>query len=151
MGTYRFSKCGNCGHFFETGEWGRDSAFGPPMIKCSLCDSLNKTNYTLFRDMSFFKKASVIFGQFFRVLLFGIGGIFFSIGWIWNFLDLPGVIQNGVDSIVGFLLMLAIPIGILIYAISEIRSFLNLFKTIKTYEKMYDKNKGFLWSNEWFS
>ena len=151
MGTYRFSKCGNCGHIFESGEWGRDSAFGPPIIKCSLCNNLNKTNYTLFRDMSFFKKLSVISGQFFRVLLFGIFGIFFSIGWVWKIVDLPGVIQNGVQSIVGFLLSLTIPIGVLIYAISEIKGFLNLFKTIEAYEKMYDKNEGFLWSSEWFN
>ena len=157
MAVYRFSKCGNCGDRFENMAEGGDSAYGPPFIKCSSCNHLNKTKYTLWRDLSILKKISVMFGQIVRLIMYGIGGIVASIVIAYHTFIKS---SNGFDSNLEYMLsinnwfaiilFLLVILGLLYLAKSEIKGFFNLFKTFKYQENLYDKNKGFLWSYEWF-
>lgn len=136
---------------------GADSAYGPPFVKCSSCDHLNRTKYTLWRDMSIFKKTSVLFGQIIRALVYGVFPIGFSIVWThYHFVSSMKGFDSGlaymlsINNWFGIIFFSLIPIGMVFLGTSEIKKFFNLFKTFKYDENLFDKNKGFLWSYEWF-
>ncbi|MDB4037210.1 hypothetical protein N9473_03975 [Polaribacter sp.] len=136
---------------------GGDSAFGPPNIKCSSCQHTNKTRYKLFRDMSFLQKTSILLGQTFRAITIGLTGIFMGCVIGYKFLVEPTDGFNtsfeymlSINNWFGIILFVVLSVGTFWFGISEIRGFLNLFKTIRSFEDKYDNNEGFLWSNEWY-
>ena len=134
MATYQTTKCGSCGTTWDS-MGAVDSNIGPPKVKCRFCNGMNKTKMYLYRDANWFGRLyhwatslvyAIIFGGI--LLMVGIGGLLgkFDAGWI-------GYTIGFVALVVSFIMF---------------KNVLDIPKSIKNLEKLYDKNGGFLWSDE---
>lgn len=148
MGTYSSTSCGNCGQVWQNMESGRNSSFGSPIIKCRACHSLNESESKLYRDMNLFEKGFFWSGQIFlNGLIYGIGGILMGLHFIDRFDMLERLVQ-GFGFYSAF--MVAVFFAFMGYGVSNIYGLIKLLSTIKKIQALYDKNGGFLWSNEEF-
>jgi hypothetical protein len=155
MGTYQISKCGHCKKTWASMEYLADSSCGPSIIKCVLCDSLNLTRMKLYRDMTFFKRfifwlvrgiVKPIFGLF--MLGLGIGFLY------WQYLTIdeggqtPMSHMFEINNWFTIIFFNAIAIGLGWLGILNIRDSLSIKMQINQMEKLFDKNGGYLWSNQ---
>jgi hypothetical protein len=136
MATYQTTNCGSCGITWDS-MGAVDSNIGPRKIKCRICNGINNTDMYLYRDANWFGKLYywvtslvyvIIFGGI--SLLVGIGGIIGkfeeAVGWF--------------GYVIGFF-------G-LAYSFYMFKGVYDIPKSIKQLEEIYDKNGGFLWSDE---
>ena len=135
MAVYTTTKCGSCGAKWEDDSVRVFSSVGPPLVKCKACNINNKTSLKLYRDMSTFDRLFFWLGQGAYCFVFGPLGLGSAIS-IAFYTDFNIFLRIIISIILGCL-------GILV--------FFNLFtkpQQIKDMEELFDKNGGFLWSNE---
>jgi len=135
MAVYTTTSCGSCGAKWEVMSVGTTSPVGPPLVKCKVCHVKNKTSCKLYRDMSGFERLLFWLGESIYCFVFGPIG-------------LGGAI--GIAFYADFNIFLRIIIAIILLGLGTL-VFVNLFtkpQQIKDMEKLFDKNGGFLWSNE---
>ena len=113
MGNYTITRCGICSETWEAVSAPASTLFGAPNVKCKSCGIINKTRFTLYRDMSVGLKMFFLFGQFVFKFFLGVLGLL--------------LIYPGIRILLDVFLT---------------------FKIIKSIQNTYDKNGGFLWSNE---
>lgn len=122
-------RCGHCNVLWTSEVEESDSLCGPPHIKCRSCKKINNTNRVLYRDMDIGDKIWVFGGLFLAVLFYGIFPVVLGVfAIIW-----------GKDA------------GVIAIAIGAFGIWWGLFKQIDFFKKndaLYDKNGGFVWSNE---
>ena len=138
MGVYTSTSCGSCGANWEFMSYGRRNQVGPPYVKCKVCNAVNKTSSKLYRDIGTFRRIYFWLDQGFSNLFFGIGGFSMVYGFVF-YSEAPDV---GVFLKI-FITLMGGGLGVF--------QFYNLFTTpkqIRNIEELYDKNGGFLWSDE---
>tara|TARA_R110002020_G_scaffold425459_2_gene634886 strand:- start:1684 stop:2088 length:405 start_codon:yes stop_codon:yes gene_type:complete len=122
-------RCGHCNVLWTSEVEESDSLCGPPHIKCRACKKINNTNRVLYRDMDIGDKIWVFGGLFLAVLFYGIFPVVLGVfAIIW-----------GKDA------------GVIAIGIGAFGIWWGLFKQIDFFKKndaLYDKNGGFVWSNE---
>ena len=135
MGKYKTTKCGHCKHYWEILAPAGSAVVGPPIIKCRNCNGLNRTSRNLYRDVKVSQKIYFWAGTLISSIIFGIGGIAGGIGLISN-KDKSGTLGIIMGSF---------------FLIFGVLNFYILYKTkdgLKVMEDDFDKNGGFLWSDE---
>tara|TARA_B100000900_G_scaffold358948_1_gene330128 strand:+ start:2145 stop:2549 length:405 start_codon:yes stop_codon:yes gene_type:complete len=121
-------KCGHCGYSWRNGVEESDGLCGPPLIKCRICNKINKTNRVLFKDLNIVQKIRVYGNLVISVLVFGIIPLIAGI---------VGIFKGEYFFVIMFI------IGVFF-------TWFGLFKEINYYKErdaLYDL-KGFLWSDE---
>tara|TARA_Y100000766_G_C18897840_1_gene601877 strand:+ start:144 stop:572 length:429 start_codon:yes stop_codon:yes gene_type:complete len=142
MAIYTTSKCGNCGISFQFMSSSRDSGYGPPLIKCRNCLTLNKTKFKLYDDMGKFKKIRFWISNCGRLIIAGF--MLCALGVACLFFQPPDE-QSGILVLVG--------LGSFAYGIYH---FVNLYQFILyvkkgTIEKLCEENGGFMWSDAYYN
>ena len=125
-------RCGHCNVLWTSEVEESDSLCGPPHIKCRACKKINNTNRVLYRELGLGDKIWVFGGLFLAVLFYGILPVALGIcalvlGWGGEELSIIFILGGGFGLWWG------------------------LFKQIdflKKNDALYDKNGGFVWSNE---
>ena len=129
MGTViKDVKCGQCGDYWRIGVEESDGLCGPPLIKCRICNAINKNNRVLFRDLNIVQKIRVYGNLVLSVLFFGILPLIFG---------MIGIFKGEYFFVIFFI-------------IGVFYTWFGLFKQINYYKErdvLYDE-KGFLWSDE---
>ena len=146
MGIYKTTKCGFCDIKWEFLKPSLDDRLGPPIIKCQSCNTLNKTKSKLFRDLTQKEQKMIKFKNdklFFLINTFLIV-ISILLGWI-----LLGIEVED-RSLMGTLIVLSVPGLILFGSIKRIEEHESLDEIVSKIENEYDKNGGFIWSNQWY-
>ena len=136
MGVYTSISCGSCGANWEVWEYGRESKLGSPLVKCKVCQAINKTSSKLFRDMNFFQKIIFWINHIISTLFFATAGLVFGIGVAFYAEDWEGWTKY-------IVLLISI-----IFALYQFKEIYIIPKAIKSLEQIFDKNGGFLWSDE---
>lgn len=76
MGYYENIKCGNCGYSFTDGYVGSNGLLktymGVPYIKCTKCNSVNKTGFKPYSTFHWIEKIYHWFSIIFRYTVFGL-------------------------------------------------------------------------------
>ena len=133
MGVYTTTRCGYCNDKWEDMEWGSHPSIGPPFIKCRKCGGLNKTKQVLYRDASLGRKISFWFGQGLTALIYGVGAVGLGIGML--------------SSMESYRWIAFFPI---IFGMFQLYQLSQQKKDAKALEDSFDKNGGFVWSDEGF-
>jgi hypothetical protein len=137
MGTYTSSRCGHCGSTWQFMESGRNSKFGSPIVKCVTCKGLNKTNSKLYRDMNLFSRVLFWFRQ---AVTWGlINGLLPLVGGVYGLVKALEA-ESALGGIFATLFIL--------FGSYNLYGLTKLMDKIKETEDLFDKNGGFLWSNE---
>lgn len=136
MGKYQTTKCGYCGINWAIMS-AVDSNIGPPKVKCRNCDEINNTEMYLYRDANWFGKLYYWVSSLINVIIFG--GISFVLG----IGGLSGKFDSGnLGYVVGLVA--------LVFSLFKFKDVFEIPKSIKNLERIYDKNGGFLWSDEYY-
>ena len=164
MSTYKTTRCGSCGTAWKFMERNPISIMlGPPKVKCRNCHSINSTDLTLPRDITpsqYQKLQRQVVAIYLRVI---ISAIIYAPVMVGSFYLALDFVQD--DKMV-FLGKLLFGLGFtslglyLLYNLWQTIIFYkevfaaNLIQTAldgnKWVEELYDKNSGFLWSDEWY-
>ena len=158
MGTYITTKCGHCNVKWEFLNSTRlNIKLGPPIIKCSSCNGLNKTKHKLYRDMNTFEKVWLYVEQTFLRFIFNLGVIIMGFGMLYGSLlmeEEDGTIPLNnmleIDNYFGIIIFLSIGLGIIWFGFNNLKQSFQLKEIIKIYEETHDKNGGFIWSHEYY-
>ena len=137
MGVLKSTSCGSCGAKWQVLESVGNNMLGSPLVKCRVCKSLNKTSLKLYRDMNLFKKIIFWTDTIFTHSILGFAALFFGIGV--GFFAEVSYMQKFIA------LIITIPLFIFLT-----KNLFYLPKAIKYFEETYDKNGGYLWSNEMY-
>ena len=136
---------------------------GPPKVKCRNCHSINSTEFTLPRDLTpsqFQKLNSQVYRIYFRVVLSAIiyapvMAVLFYLASVFatdNKIVFGGKLVFGLGFSFGGLYFLYNLFQTIIFFKSVFGK--NVIQTAlngnRWVEKLYDKNSGFLWSDEWY-
>lgn len=134
MSVHYTTRCGNCNKSFQFFEPGAKSWVGAPIVKCSACNTLNKTEQNLYRDLGLVDKLFFWVGQYLRRGIFIIVPIILTIGTIYKGeFDYSVLFVVSLMSIGGWF---------------EIQNLKALNPYINFLEKTHDKNNGFIWDYE---
>ncbi len=156
MGVYITTRCGHCNISWQLYKYGENSECGAPNVKCSSCQGMNGTRMDLYRNFDFGDKVAffvtdIIFPMGFGLIGLGIGGYFFYTSFIQqNFFDFSISNDPWYWILIGKLFILFIAFGPILFGLTIIYAKLNIYRQIKKMEKIYDKQGGFLWSNQQF-
>ena len=134
MGVYTTTKCGICGIAWEQWEYGQHPSIGTPFVKCRHCHGLNKTKQVLYRDSNLFTKISFWSGQIFSNLVQGVFPVVFSF--------FAFTYEDNSWIIILFGIMALLWGGNNLYHLTKTLDY------AKAIEELYDRNGGFLWSDE---
>lgn len=154
MGIYVTTKCGSCGKTWQSFHYGGNSICGAPYIKCYNCKNLNTTKMDLFRNFSFNDKVSfffteILFGSLFGLIGLIIGCYFFNTFFIeQNFFNFSLSNDPWYWILIGKLFVLIICLGPIFFGLQIIYNKITTYFQINKMEKTYDKQGGFLWSNQ---
>ena len=136
MAVYTTTSCGSCGAEWESMSVGKRNSVGPPLVKCKVCNTLNKTSHKLYRNMNTFNRILFWLGEGTYSFIFGLGG---AVGMALFANDINIFLRIIIPVILGAL-------GCLVL--------INLFnkpKQISEIEEIYDKNGGFMWSDDFIN
>ena len=139
MAIYTTTSCGSCGAEWESMSVGKRNSVGPPLVKCKVCNTLNKTSHKLYRNMNTFNRILFWLGEGTYSFIFGLGGLGGAIG--------MALFANDIN------IFLRIIIPIILGALGCL-VLINLFnkpKQISEIEEIYDKNGGFMWSDDFIN
>ncbi|WP_282125621.1 hypothetical protein [Marinifilum flexuosum] len=152
MGTYTTTKCGNCGHAFETLNYGRHSIVGPPKIKCASCNTINMTSFKLYRDMGMSNKIYFWIGQVFGTAIMGLVSFIIGVSWLYYMTTNGDYVKMWeIDNYIGLLILGGIPISLLFKGVFHIKDLSLVKKSCEAIEDLYDKNGGFILSDQYFN
>ena len=133
MSVYETIKCCYCNDRWKDMEMGRSSAIGPPFIKCRKCGGLNKTKRVLYRDASSWRKFRVLTNYGFQTFFYGGLGLVVT----WQMF----VRLDGWWKLLG--------IAALAFSLQQwYYLFFGMKKDIIKMEEIFDKNGGFVWSDQ---
>ena len=136
MGVYTSTSCGSCGANWDYMAAGRRNPVGPPYVKCRVCNTINKTSSKLYRDMGTFRRIFFWLDLGSANLIFGLGGLGGAIGFAFFAPDVNIYLK----------ILIVIAFGSL--GVSQLYNLFTTPKQIRYIEKTFDKNGGFLWSDE---
>lgn len=154
MGIYVTTKCGHCNKSWQLFQYGGNSLCGAPNVKCRHCNGMNLTKMDLYRNFNLSDKVSfflteILFGIGFACIGLGIGGYFFNTFFIeQNFFDFSISKDPWYWILIGKLFIIFISLGPLLFSFKLFYNKLTVFRNIKKMEKIYDRQGGFLWSNQ---
>lgn len=156
MGVYVTIRCGHCNKPWQLHQYGANSVCGAPNVKCSFCKGMNGTKRDLYRNFDFGDKVSFFVTEVFFPICFGciglgIGGYFFNSFFIQqNFFDFNLSNDPWYWILVGKIFIIFISLGPLHFGLHIIYNKLNIYRQINKMQKVYDKQGGFLWSDQQF-
>jgi hypothetical protein len=154
MGLYVTTKCGHCNETWQLFEYGGNSACGSPNVKCIYCNGVNKTKRNLYRNFNLKDKLSffiseILFGFIFASIGFVIGFQFFNMFFLeQNFFDYSNSKDAWYWIVIGKLFVAWLSLAPLLFSFKLFYNKFTIFIQIKKMEKAYDKQGGFLWSNQ---
>ena len=148
MGIYSSTKCGSCGEYWQFMENRNNLSIGPPYLKCRKCLAINKTKQILWRDANLFKKIWFLGVNSIRSIFFGcLGLVMFYAGisklyeyfFTDNYDDYAGPFWLTIITLLG---------GFMAY--KQFIFLITANSQFKVLEDLYDKNGGFIWSDEMY-
>lgn len=158
MGIYTTTKCGHCGEKWEFLSSKRSNILlGPPVVKCSSCNGLNKTKHKLFRDMNNLEKGWFYLQQGFLRIIYNVFIILLGIGLSYGLLfleDEKGKIpfNSMVDmgNYVGIIIFGGMGLSMVWFGWKNLKQSFQLNDIIENLENTYDNNGDFVWSWEFY-
>ena len=154
MGRYVTTRCGHCDKNWQLFRYGGNSVCGSSNVKCHYCSGMNVTKMNLFRNFNLNDKISffiteILFAIGFASIGLGMGSYFFNTFFIeQSFFNFSISKDPWYWILIGKLFILFITLGPLLFGFNTIYNKLSVFRQIKKMEKKYDKQGGFLWSNQ---
>lgn len=136
MAKYQSSSCGHCGVNWQF-MGSNDTNIGPPKVKCRSCNQINSTKMYLYRDANWFGKLYYWISLLFNTILFS--GVALAVG-------IGGLMGKFESGIIGYV------VGVISLTISlfMFKNIMRIPKNIQVLEKLYDRNGGFLWSDQYY-